>query len=443
MRLPFFNRKKENSEADILLALDIGTEFVKAVLFQFDTQDKKILVKGYGRSKQNSNAMQGAMIINLENVINTCDHAIGNALAHADQVENDRRKKDFKEKTDKDSGKPDRKDKKSGNPEGYEPYQTPLPNKVIIGIAGELVKGITIMADYERENSNAKIDDKEINEVVQHIKKQAFTDAVSDIAEEIGLPADSLIEINTKINSTYIDGVKVDDPLGFTGKEVAYRIFSTFAPRIHVNSLKEIARHLSLEVLSIEVEPYAITRAVKSGRKKDYSAILLDIGGGTTDVALVDKGAIAGTKMFAFGGRVFTKRLAVDFKLELNEAERTKLEYASGKMGHTREDEIRKSLNKDISTWTEAVELALAEIEDIREYPGVIYICGGGSALPEMREGLLQHPWLQVLPFLKYPKVEYLYPSQLEDILDTTRTVVDPADIAPLALARMYLELEH
>jgi len=413
MALPFFNifkRRDQNSE--IIVALDIGTEFVKAVLFSLDDIEKRINVKGYGRVKQHPSAMQGAMIINIENVTNACDMAIGAAIADAEK-----RLKDPKKQS-----------------------RLLVPKKTIIGIAGELVKGVTIMADYEREDPKIKIDAKEVHEVVGHIKAQAFDDAVVDIAEEIGVNPKSLEEINSKVNATYIDGVKVDDPIGFTGKNITYRIFSTFAPSLHINSLKQVAKNLNLQVVSIEVEPYAVARAISGGRKENFACIILDIGGGTTDIAVVDQGVVAGTKMFAFGGRVFTKRIANDLHRDFNNAEDLKLDYSKGKLPVKQAAEIRQALSKDMTVWAEGVELGLKEIEDVDTYPLNIYLCGGASALPEIKEALLEHPWLQVLSFTKFPRVDFLFPKQLEDINDETRAINDPADITPLSVARMILE---
>ncbi|KXK09745.1 MAG: Cell division protein FtsA [candidate division WS6 bacterium OLB21] len=310
-----------------------------------------------------------------------------------------------------------------------------------MGIAGELVQGITIMADYTREDPDSKIDETEMAEVIAHVKQQAFADAATDIAEDIGIPVAALQELNSKINATYIDGVKVDNPLGFTGSEVTYRVFSTFAPSLHVNSLKEIAASLGLEVLSIEVQPYAIARAIKGARSKEFSAVIIDVGGGTTDVAVVDQGGIVGTKMFAFGGRVFSRRIQKDLDLELHDAEQMKIEYADGKLTKDKEIQIRKALKKDINIWAEGVELSLEELDDLDKYPTQFYLCGGGSALPEVRQVLLEHPWLQVLPFRKYPKTSMLFPNQLVDIEDQTGRIIDPSDVTPLALARMILEL--
>jgi cell division protein FtsA len=385
------------------------------VLFVPDDIENKVHIKGYGRCRQHPNAMQGAMIINIENVTNACDLAVGSAIANAEK---------FLTETERKNGS-----------------RYLMPRKVIMGIAGELVKGITIMADYEREDPKGKIDEKELKEVIGHIKEQAFSDAVADIAEDIGVNAGSLMEINTKINATYIDGVKVDDPKGFTGKSITYRVFSTFAPALHVNSLKEVARNLNLQIISIEVEPYAVARAVNGGRKENYASIIIDIGGGTSDIAVIDHGVVAGTKMFAFGGRVFSKRIANDLNKELNEAEEIKIKYSSGNLPAPEMSRVRSALSKDLAIWAEGVEIGLKEVEeDVESYPTSIYICGGASALPEMKLALQEHAWLQVLPFAKFPKVEFLYPKLLAEIEDSTKSINDPADITPLALARMYLE---
>jgi len=424
MKLPFFKQKtKTDPKDEVYLALDMGTEFVKALVFQVDFVSQEIIVRGYGKTRQHSTAMQGAMIVNIENVVNACDRAIGEALHSADE----HARKKIHVPTDSATDKAE--------------FHTPIPTKAIVGIAGELVQGITIMADYSREDPNSKIDENEMNEVISHVKQQAFADAVVDIAEDLGITPDSLQELSTKINSTYIDGVKVDNPLGFTGKDVTYRVFSTFAPSLHVNSLREIAASLGLEILSIEVEPYAISRAIKGSRDKNFAAIILDIGGGTTDVAVVDKGGIVGTKMFAFGGRVFSKRLAKDLDLELQDAEQLKLDYSDGKLGNAEQEKVKKALAKDLPVWCEGVELALSELDDLENYPLQIYMCGGTSALVDLREAMIEYPWLQVLPFLKYPKTSLLFPNQLIDINDETKSVISPADIAPLALARMIFDL--
>jgi cell division protein FtsA len=321
-------------------------------------------------------------------------------------------------------------------------YVTPAPEKALLGIAGELVKGVTIIADYSREEPDVKIEQREIDEVITSIKEYSFNQAINDISEETGIETKRLQEINSKINATYIDGVQVDRPLGMTGENISYRVFSTFAPSLHLNSLKEIASQLGLEILTIEVEPYAIARAVKDAKSEKFSAVIIDIGGGTTDIAVIERGSVIATKMFAYGGKVFTKRISNKLKVQIEDAEKIKVDYSNGAVNETQARAIREMLTKDCLVWAQGVELSLSEIEDIDSYPTVFYLCGGGSGLPEIKESLQEYAWLQTLPFAKHPKIEYLYPKQLEDINDVSRSITGPEDIAPLALARMYFELD-
>ncbi|HEC63941.1 MAG TPA: hypothetical protein ENI23_01460, partial [bacterium] len=235
MKLPFIkkssNKKsKKSSKGETLLALDLGTEFIKAVVFK--VIDNKVVVKGYSRTQQQSNAMRGAMIVNIKNVISTADLAIGKALSMAEKQE-----------------------------KGIS-----LPEKTILGIAGEFVRGVPIVAKYTREKPDRKISRDEIEQVVERVKDQAFVGAKADIAKEIGIKVDKIEEINTVVDHTSIDGVRIDDPEGFTGEKVSYKVFSTFAPSIHINSIKEIAEALTLEIMEIVVEPYAIAIGTKGAR---------------------------------------------------------------------------------------------------------------------------------------------------------------------------------
>jgi cell division protein FtsA len=221
---------------------------------------------------------------------------------------------------------------------------------------------------------------------------------------------------------------------------VSYRVFTTFAPSIHLDSLKEVVRALNLEISSIEVEPYTIARALRGARDENFSGIIIDIGGGTTDVALVDTGGVVGTKMFAYGGDVFTKRLETDFNKEYRDAEEMKMDYSDLKLSDKQAKDIKKSFWKDIPVWVEGVELALGDFEDVEKYPSDIYLCGGGSSLPDIKEGLIEHPWLNVLAFDRFPKTSFIFPNQLEGLVDNTKKMIDPSDIAPAALALSTLE---
>ncbi len=350
MKLPFKLKTKGDVkiEDENLISLDVGTSFVKACVFNITRNNVHIL--GYGKAEQQTEAMKGAMITNLQNVIENCDLAIGEAVR---EITND------------------------------------LPTKVIIGIAGELVKGVTIMANYEREKPDEKIEKKEIEKVIEKVRERAFSGVKNEIAQETGLLEEQIEEISSVVNDTYIDGFRVTNPLGFQGKQITFRVFSTFAPSIHINSLKSIAQALGLEILSIVVEPYAIIRAFEGAARDNFNAIFVDIGGGTTDVAVVSKGGIMGTKMFAFGGKVFTKRLEVSFNLNFHDAEKLKISYSEREISNEKSEKISSVLKEDSKIWVEGLSIALEEFDDVEVYPSKILLCGGGALLPEIKSSII------------------------------------------------------
>lgn len=407
--LSFFKKTKPEAPIDtdtLYLCLDIGTEYLKSAIYRVKDNNAEII--GYSRVPQQSNALKGAIIINIEDVISTCDIGIGRALEIADKT----------------LGK-----------------KCEIPEQLVMGISGELVKGVSIIAHYEREKPDAPINREELEDVVENVKKQAFPDSIEEIATEIGTSSSKIKEISSHINSTYIDGNKVENPVGFTGEEVTYRVFSTFAPSLHLNTLYEIAKQLQIEILSIEVQPYAISQAFKNSSAAEFSSIFIDIGGGTTDLAVISNGGIMGTKMIGFGGRVFTKRLSKKLNIELHEAEQLKIDYADHKLQPSTEKKLSEIFRADAQSWVEAVEIALSEFSDIEQFPSEIQISGGGANLPEIKEALLAHPWLTVLPFERFPKIKFIYPNQLDNIIDKTGLMITPTDVAPAGLINSSLRI--
>lgn len=408
MKLNLKSKKSNNTETSkpkSYLSLDIGTEYVKTVLFT-KNDSNEIEIIGYNRKRQKESSMYAAFIINLQDVVDTLDKSIGESISMA-QEQN---------------------------------HEFEMPKEAVIGIAGELVQGVTVMVNSDRDNPDSSITEKELQKLIDKVKKYTFPNTKEEIADEIGIKPNLVEEVETYINSVYIDGARVTNPIGFKGSEIIYRVFSTFAPKIYLDSINHVAEELNLRLLKIVVEPYAISLGVKDLRSNNSSAIVIDIGGGTTDVAMVKNGDIIGTKMFAIGGGVFTKRVAKEFNLSYEEAETVKLDYSNGTLDKNKSMELNKVFMQDVKVWLTGVELCLEEFEDADEYPSTIYLCGGGALLPEIQEGLITHPWLQLFNFKKYPKVNFIFPTNLRDIADKTKSASMPSDVAPLALARMVLE---
>ena len=381
-------------------ALDVGTEFAKALVFEID-DDGHGTVRGVGRKRQGLAHMQSGMVADIGAVVDNCAVALQEAEEMA----------------------------------GFRPGQ------VVIGIAGELVKGFTISRSQERKKPDLPISDAELQKLIDSVQRDALEEAERAITWETGLPNVDVRLVHAAVTSASIDGYPVTNPVGFQGRHVAIGIFNAFAPLVHLGALESVAAQLDLDLLEVVAEPYAVARVLGSEQVQQAGALFVDVGGGTTDVALVRSGGIEGTRMFALAGRAFTKSLADRLELPFPRAEALKIDYARG-MDVERRDEIAAIVADDTAVWAAGMELVLDELAGGELLPGRIYLCGGGSRLPEMADALRREAFWRRLPFSRPPEVTVMSPGMVETISDATDLLVDQQDVTPLGLAFQAIELQ-
>ncbi len=312
---------------------------------------------------------------------------------------------------------------------------------MVMGIAGEFVKGATSTIKYKREEHDAKINLSELRNIVHKLQWRAFAEVRKQLSEETGYPEIDVKLVNTAIVDVKIDGYKVTNPLGFQGKEVQMSIFNSFAPLVHFSALQNIADELELDLLSIISEPYALSRCLESDDGGNMSGIFIDVGGGTTDIAVVSDGSVVGTKMYAIGGRTFTKRIAVELNISFQEAEKLKISYTADKLEQKSKKIISDIIKDDTEIWLEGIVLALSEFKSLDVLPSKILLCGGGTHLPEIKDALNNTKWYKKLHFARTPQASFIHPNDLGNIIDETKKVKDQQDITPLALVNLGIEL--
>src|SRR5512136_2408337 len=400
--MAFLRRLWQREDAEALAActaLDVGTEFAKALVFEIDSAGHGT-VRGVGRKRQGLSHMQSGTVADIAAVVDNCSIALQEAEEMA----------------------------------GFRPSQ------VVIGIAGELVKGFTTTHSQERRKPDQPITEAELQKLIDGVQREALREAERSITWETGLPNVDVRLVHAAVTGASIDGYARTNPVGFQGRHVRISIFNAFAPLVHLGALQSVARQLDLELLEIVAEPYAVARVLGSEQVRQAGALFVDVGGGTTDVALVRGGGIEGTRMFALGGRAFTKSIADRLDLPFPRAEALKVDYARG-FEVAEGDEVRAIVAEDVAVWAAGVELVMEELAAGDLLPGRIYVCGGGSRLPEVRAALAAESFWRRLPFSRPPEVSVMSPDQVEAIEDTTQLLVDQQDVTPLALAFQAIEL--
>ncbi|HBG81280.1 TPA: hypothetical protein DDW69_00380 [candidate division CPR2 bacterium] len=385
------------------LSLDIGTEFVKCLIFRVDEKEGKGIIIGAGKQRQKLGDMQGGAVTDIGGVVENCDKAISRA------------------------------EKMAGV----------SPTECVIGIAGELVKGTTTTIHYERLNPKEKIDYTELNNILNKVQYQAFEQTRKQLAWETGYKEIEVKLVNAAVVDVHIDGYHVTNPIGFQGRDVSIGIYNAFAPLVHLGALQTISSELGLDLISVAAEPYAVARCMGGEESTEFSAIFIDIGGGTSDIAVVRNGGVEGTKMFAIGGRTFTKRLAQVLNTTFAKAEEAKIMHSSGELDKDKKEIIREAILNDAEVWLSGVELSLGEFDKIDMLPSRILLCGGGSELPEIKEVLEKGDWWKNLPFAKKPKIKFMEPEDVANMLDNTNMMKSVQDITPMALGNLLLDYEE
>lgn len=392
-------RAKADEENQYIVALDIGTEFVKALIGR--VQDDGVEIVGVGRSHQELSDMQAGAIADISSVVTNCDEALSQAEEEAGVS----------------------------------------VRTAVIGIAGELVKGTTTTVRVTRKQPDKALDLVEVERIIKLVQERAEAKAKKQLAWELGGKEVAVRLVNSALVGIEIDGYKVTSPIGFQGKDVVVQLYTAFAPMIHIGALERAAQQLDLDLLAVAAEPFAVARSViGNDANASMSAVLMDIGGGTTDIAVINDGGVQGTKMFGIGGRAFTRSIERELNVSFVQAEELKLGLSTNRVPQSKTAAIEGSLTKTLDVWTSGVELALSEFDKLDHLPHRIFLCGGGSSLDMLMDRLEGQKWYSELPFTRKPVVQHIQPDQVVGIIDKTGNVTDHTFITAMGLLRVGVD---
>lgn len=333
-------------DQDLVVGLDVGTTKICVVvgatnsLLQADTAGLKILTIGTSESK----GLKKGIVVDVEEAT----RSISKALKEAESK--------IRIKID----------------------------SVYIGIAGGHIKsfnGYGIIGIRER-----KVTEKDIERLI-------------DMASASYVPVDR--EVLQVIPTGFsIDGVNgIIDPLGKRGRMLEARVHIVTGAITPVQNLIRCCEASGVSVADLVFEPIASTEAVLSEEERDRGILMIDIGGGTTDIAIFKKGILKHTASFPIGGNHITNDIAIGLDLTIEDAERVKRAYGLSQMSDDNEEMVLEGRGKiSLSILSEIVYLRCEEIfslikkeiisffgstnkEDLPNYIKGIVLTGGTSLL--------------------------------------------------------------
>ncbi len=257
------------SREDIWIGLDVGTTKISAIVGEVD-KNRGIDIVGIGTAP--SKGLKKGMVINIESTVASIKQAVEEAERMAD-VE---------------------------------------IRSVYTGIAGGHIKGIN-------SRGVIAVKDREV--------RRADVERVIEAAKAVAIPLDR--EVLHVLPQEFIvdsqDGVK--DPLGMSGVRLESDVHIITGAATSSQNIVKCVNQSGLEVLGLILQPLASSEAVLTSDEKELGVAVVDIGGGTTDVAIFVEGAIRHTAILAMGGSHFTNDIAIGLRTPPADAEKLKITY--------------------------------------------------------------------------------------------------------------------
>lgn len=193
----------------------------------------------------------------------------------------------------------------------------------------------------------------------------------------------------------YLDDTPITSLKGHRGHEMGVEVISTFLPRTVVDSLYSVMEKAGLEVMNLTLEPIAAIQLAIPEKLRMLNLAMVDIGAGTSDIAISRGGSISAYSMVSVAGDEVTERIAQHYLMDFQAAERIKIKLLSGGADADCKDILGNRVKINRGELLEIIRPVVEEITDritgrILEYnqgpPKALFCIGGGSRTPGLRE---------------------------------------------------------
>jgi len=340
---------------DLIVGLDIGTTKIGAIVAERTENGVDVVGIGTHQSK----GLRKGVVVDIDATVDSIKHAVEEAEIMADcEI-----------------------------------------TSVYAGIAGGHIRGMN-------SHGVVAVKDQEVRE--SDVKR------VIDAAKAVAIPMDR--EVIHVIPQEFIiddqDGIR--EPLNMSGVRLEAKIHIVTAAVASAQNIVKCANKAGLNVIDIVLEPLASAQAVLAEDERDLGVCMIDIGGGTTDIAVFQEGSIQSTAVLGLGGYHLTNDIAVGLRTPFDEAERIKKRFGVASSRYLASDDVitvpsvggrrpreisRKILCEIIEPRVEEIlSLARQEMEKaelLERMPSGIVLTGGASALdglPELAEEIFEMP---------------------------------------------------
>jgi len=378
------------TEQDMLFSLDIGTRTVVGIVGFHDGQ--KFKIQAFEVEEHKERAMYDGQVHDIELV--------------AEAVEK------VKERLEKKTGL--------------------MLNRVSIAAAGRTLKTCKVYVERDTDPTS------EVDiELISSLEIEAIQKAQKEIEELNNEYNQSYFCVGYAVVNQFLNGGIIGNLSGHKAKQAGVEVLATFLPRIVVESLYAVVARAGLEVSSLTLEPIAAMNVSIYSGLRLLNLALVDIGAGTSDIALTKDGTVFAFAMVPTAGDEITEKIAEVLLLDFNQAEKVKVSLNKKEtvkykdiMGITYE----KSSAEIIEEIDSAIRTLAKEISDkIMEYngksPSAVFLVGGGSQIPKLSQYIAE--------FLGLPaeRVGVRSTDIIKDVEIKSKKLSGPEFITPIGIA--------
>jgi cell division protein FtsA len=338
-----------NLGSDLVVGLDIGTTKIAAIVGR-KNEHGKIEIMGIGKTE--SLGVNRGVVVNIEQTVASIKTAIAIAA----------------DKANVDIG------------------------EVIVGIAGQHIKSMQHRGMITRQSLDDEVSQKDVDQLIDNMHR-----LVMNPGEEVihVIPQEYIIDNES--------GIK--NPIGHAGIRLEGNFHIITGQVSAVKNIFKCVNRAGLEIVDLHLEPLASADAVLSDEEKEAGVVLVDIGGGTTDVAVFYDGIIRHTAVIPFGGNIVTDDIKEGCSIIKSQAEQLKVRFGSALAQENQENEIISipglsgRAPKEVSVkllaqiiqarMEEILEFVLFEIKSSgyeRKLSAGIVVTGGGSMLKHLQQ---------------------------------------------------------
>ena len=338
-----------NNEQPIIVGLDIGTTKI-AVIAGRKNEFGKLEILGFGRS--NSNGVKHGQVLNIDETIKAIKQALDACYSSNPSLE---------------------------------------INEVYVGIAGHHIKSLQTRGDIVRQDTENEISQKEIDQLVADQYKTY-------------IPAgDQIIDVIPQ-EFTVDNFQNIHDPIGYGGVKVGANFHIITGDKNAIRNIKRAVEKTNLNTKDLVLQPLASSAAVMAEEDLEAGVAIVDIGGGTTDLAIFYEGILKHTAVIPFAGENITNDIKTGLGVLKTQAEQMKVQFGSALANEAKANAyitipgLRGMPAKEISVKNLAniIQARMSEILDFVTYHlkqvgldnknlnGGIILTGGGSQLKHL-----------------------------------------------------------